>query len=326
MKFYTDIRKRGNTIFHRGYDENGKQFFEKIDYKPTLFLPTQRKTDWKYFYTGQYVEPLIFETMNDAYNTIDKYKSISNMFVAGMDKFEYQFLVENYPNEIQYDFERLRILNFDIEVDSTDGFPQPHNASETITSIAAEIKDEYYVFGYGEYTPKSDNVHYIHCDNEYVLLNKFIDFWRKIQPDIVSGWNSSAFDIPYLYNRITGLLGEDRAKLLSPWQIATKKNVYIKNQSVEIVDLYGIQLLDYLDLYRVFTFKKRESYKLDHISHIELGEKKLSYEDMQNTSELLVSGKNITYDETKDFDDLDEVQKYQKVRDKLIQEKNRRGI
>lgn len=285
MTFYTDIRKKGNNIFHRGY-KDGEQFFEKVKYSPTLFVPTNEPSEWTYFYDGSPMKPMTFETINDAYQTLEKYKNVSNMSLSGMEKFEYQFLVDKYPSEIEYDFNKLRVLNFDIEVDSTDGFPHPQVASETVTAITAEVKNEYYVFGYGEYTPKKDNVHYIKCENEYALLNKFIDFWIKVKPDIVTGWNTDTFDVPYMYNRITNVLGESRAKLLSPWRIAQKKTVYIKNQPSEMIDLFGIEQLDYLNLYRVFTYKKRESYKLDHIASVELGERKLSYEEHQSLSNL----------------------------------------
>lgn len=326
-RFYTDIRKYGNNILHRGYDENGKQFFMKSKFQPTFYIPTKNKNaKHKFFYGGVPMEPIQYETMQEAYENLQQFAGVNNFNVAGMEKFEYQYLVEQYPSEVPYDFDKIRVLNFDIEVDSSQGFPDPQLAQETVISITAECNGKYIVWGFEDYTPKDSNVTYEKCDSEYALLNKFIAFWKAWKPDVVTGWNTDTFDVPYMYNRITNVLGEDRAKLLSPWKVAKKRTVWIKNQPNEMIDLLGVEQLDYLNLYKVFTYKKRESYKLDHISHVELGEKKLSYKEMQNTSKLIMSGDTVTYDETKDLEELDEIQKWQKVRDKLLKERERRGL
>lgn len=292
MKFYTDIRKYGNYIFHRGY-ENGEQFFEKCAFQPTLFVPTNAhkdlngsKTPWRSFYGNRPMVPLTYDTMAEAWEKIEEYKNTPEIQFHGMEKFEYQFLVERYPDHIDYEFDSLTILNFDIEVDSTNGFPEPSQATETVTAITAVVKGHYHIWGLQPYTAKNSNVTYYESETEFQLLNKFLDFWSKISPDVVTGWNTDTFDVPYMYNRLTNVLGERKAKLLSPWKIAKKRTVWIKNQPHEIIDLYGIQQLDYLLLYKVFTYKKQESYKLDNIAHVELGEKKLSYEEHQTLDKL----------------------------------------
>lgn len=312
QKFYTDIRKYGNVIFHRGYDEHGEQFFVKNHFQPKMFIPTKRPSEWKFFYGDVPMEPVHFESMKEAWNEIENMKTIENFTLAGMEKFEYQYLCEQYPDEIDYDFDKLRILNVDIEVDSSDGFPEPALATEEITAITAEVKGQFFVWGTKEYTPKAKNVTYKKCENEYKLLNMFLAFWRDIKPDIVTGWNTDTFDVPYIYNRITNVLGEDRANMMSPWNVAKRRTIWVKNQELGVIDLVGIEQLDYLQLYRVFTYKKRESYKLDFIAHVELGERKLSYSDYQSLNHLYEED----YDKFIEYN-IRDVELIQKLEDKL---------
>jgi DNA polymerase elongation subunit (family B) len=286
--FYTSIRKYGNNIFHRGY-KNGVPFREDVHFKPTLYVPVNKPTDYLSFYDKKYLAPIKYDSMQDAYRAIQEYSNIENIDLHGTEKFEYQFLVEQYPDTVDYDFSQIKILYFDIEVgtdDAESGFPDVSNADQRITAISASINGYFNVFGLQEYNTTQSNVTYHYCENEHKLLNKFLHYWRKEMPDVVTGWNTSTFDLPYLYNRMVIMIGEENAKTLSPFNVVKKKTTQIMKQDYEIIDIFGIELLDYLMLYKFFTFKKRETYKLDFIGHVELGMKKVNYEEEGNLFSL----------------------------------------
>ena len=130
------------------------------------------------------------------------------------------------------------------------------------------------VWGIGDFVNRRDDVAYIKCKNEEDLLYEFITFWEKTQPDIITGWNTEFFDIPYLYNRILNFLGESQVKRLSPWGNVYSRDVYTMGRTHQLIDISGVAHLDYFDLYRKFTYSSQESYRLDHIAFVELGERK----------------------------------------------------
>jgi len=117
-------------------------------------------------------------------------------------------------------------------------------------------------------------VTYIECSDEVHLLKEFLSFWEQQQPDIITGWNTEFFDIPYLCNRITNLFGEDELKRLSPWRSVFSREVFKMGRKHQVFDIQGVSHLDYFDLYRKFTYTAQESYRLDHIAFVELGERK----------------------------------------------------
>jgi len=142
------------------------------------------------------------------------------------------------------------------------------------------------VFGCGDYIKHRDDVHYAKCRDEHDLIRRFIDFWTRFHPDVISGWNIKTFDIPYLVNRITKLLGEDEAKKLSPWNRLSLREAMIMNREHQVYEMLGIATLDYIELYRKFTYSQQESYRLDNIAHVELGEKKLDYSEFETLHQL----------------------------------------
>jgi DNA polymerase elongation subunit (family B) len=101
-----------------------------------------------------------------------------------------------------------------------------------------------------------------------------MNFWVKHYPDAITGWNTEFFDIPFLVNRVTKVLGEDRAKEFSPWGNVSSRSVYSHGRPQQVYDIQGVANLDYLQLYQKFTYTRQESYRLDHIAFVELGEKK----------------------------------------------------
>jgi DNA polymerase elongation subunit (family B) len=168
-----------------------------------------------------------------------------------------------------------RELFFDIEVEVTDGFPEPSKAQNKVTSVAMYTKHDgkyrVYVLGEGQNNIK-DEVDIRFYSTESELLKEFLRYWIKVQPTCVTGWNTNGFDIPYLYNRLSKVLGEEFANALSPIQIVKY------NPNKKMYRIAGVSSLDYMDLYRKFTYTQQSSYRLDHIGTIEVGLGKVEYE------------------------------------------------
>jgi len=173
-----------------------------------------------------------------------------------------------------------KILMFDIEVDSEGGFPNIELADREVTSIALKDKvtDEEYVFildvdeQLDDYKEEVDGVTIYSCHTEEELLSDVLDKWEEISPTIITGWNIDYFDVPYLYKRIIQVLGEDEALRLSPIRMvqwSDRKGLY---------RIAGVSALDYLDLYRKFTYTEQPNYRLDTIGKIEIGLGKVEFE------------------------------------------------
>ena len=271
--FYTNVIQHGNQLLVREYDK-GKRVNRRVSYNPTLFVSTPRKSKWKTL-DGRNIDSVPFKSIRDAKEFINMHQDTPDV-LYGLDSFQYVYIGDQYPDFVNWDINKLLIITLDIEVESENGFPDAQKAEEKLLCITVKNHSNkaIIVWGIGPY--ENDDVMYIECKNELDLVKKFIQFWSKTQPDIVTGWNVQFFDIPYLCNRITRLLGEKEVKKLSPWGIV--KDDTIKNtqfgKAQQKYNLLGISVLYYLDLYRKFTYVRQESYRLDYIAQVELGERK----------------------------------------------------
>ena len=280
-KFYTSAILWGDNVLVRGYDDDGA-FSKKIHYKPKLFVPAKNKSDasWSSI-EGQPLEPIEFDSVTEAKNFIDNYKNVTGFPIYGFSRYEYAWLNEEYRNEVVYDIDRIRVANIDIEVYAGNGFPNVNSASEEITAITLKKDKIFYVFGCNNYEPERQDVKYIHCKNERHLLMAFLDEWERYgAPDILTGWNISFFDIPYLVNRIRQVLDEKECKRLSPWKHINEKTTKFMGKEHILITIVGVAVLDYLEMYKKFTYTQQESYRLDHIAFTELGEKKLDFHEL----------------------------------------------
>jgi len=286
MNFYTNVKATGNDILFRGVDDNGKRFRRREKYSPTLFLPTKEDSKYRTL-NGRKVKSFQPGGIRETRDFIDQYKDVSNYEIYGNDNFAYCFIGDMYPGDVEYDMNKLVIANIDIEVASDEGFPNVETAGSAVISIAVKFNDDFYVFGFDEpedcqieKTLADRDIKYISCEDEDDLLVRFLDCWMEHSPDIVTGWNVSGFDIPYLYNRLERLFNQKIARSLSPWRFASIRRFYAGYGKDQIsVELSGISVLDYLELYKKFTYINRESYRLDYIANVELGESKLSYSE-----------------------------------------------
>lgn len=212
--------------------------------------------------------------------------------VFGYNRFPYTFINDMFPAEVDYDASVIRILNFDIETEWGTGFPDIETADKAITAVTMKCQGRVYVFGLVDYVPHRHDVEYTKCEDEAKLLQNVVRVWRKLDPDILTGWNIEFFDCPYLANRIKRVLGDHQAKRLSPFGIIemtkTKPPGKPEGEGKLGVDIVGISQLDYLALYKKFSFRNHESYRLDYISKEVLGEGKVDFAEYGNLGELYI--------------------------------------
>jgi DNA polymerase elongation subunit (family B) len=284
--FYTSVSRYGKNILMRGI-EKGQRVKKTIPFRPFLFVPSPEESKYKSL-DDQNLAPLEFDSMKEAGDFVRRYEGVENFKVLGQTNFVTQFIAGRYPGEIKFDRSLVNITTIDIEVASDEGFPKPDTALKPVISITVKnsIDNVYTVWGLYDYDQDKapvDKLNYIKCDSEADLLKRFLSHWSSPEnaPDIVTGWNVRFFDIPYLVNRILNVLDEDAVKLLSPWGLIRERTVKLMMSEQTAYNLEGIEQLDYYDLFRKFgySYGTQESYKLDHIASVVLGENKLSYEE-----------------------------------------------
>ena len=292
MAFYTSVNRYGNSILYRGYTDNGTAITDRIKFKPTLFVKSKDPSEWTSF-DGDNIKPVSFADMREAKEFLQTYEEMDNFKAYGTTNYIHQFITEKFPKDIKFNQDNVNVVNFDIEVASDDGFPTPEEAAYPIISIALKSSKStiYQVWGLDHYDPSKTEldldgalIQYHHCDSEEDLLAKFISYWSKNFPDVITGWNTRFFDIPYLVNRIRLLGSEEAVKRLSPWKLINQRNIFKGGRELPGYEIVGIQQADYLELFQKFgySYGAQESYRLDHIAYVVLGEKKLSYEEFGN--------------------------------------------
>ena len=286
-KFYTSVNLRpfSDEILLRGY-ENGQRIQQKVPYKPYLFVPSRNGNSDYTTLSGAKVDKINFDSISEARSFAKRYKDIQGYTVYGLQKYAYSFINDFYPGIIEYDTSAISVVTIDIEVAADEGFPSIEAADKPITAITMRKGDMSLVFGCGNFITDDPNVRYIKCQDEAFLIMRFLDAWRSKQfsPDVVTGWNIETFDIPYMVNRFRKVVG-DFAENLSPWQEIEARSYVKAGREFKVFNLLGIAVLDYLELYRKFM-PMQESYKLDSIAFVELGEKKLDYSEYDSLIDL----------------------------------------
>ena len=287
-EFYTYCWQYGKHVLTRGY-RDGVAFTERDpSFKPKLYVRSPEVSDIKGLY-GENLKPVEFLNAADCREFVQSYDGIGNYPIYGQTDLTYQYLSERYPDEVPFDMSVMNIQSLDIETTTEHGFPDVDNPKEKITLITVVNNNtkEIFTWGEGDWNPESPeidglNVTYESCVDEYELLTKFGTWWFQNTPDIITGWNIEFFDIPYLMNRCARVLGgQDEQKQnkvkngFSPFNMTRKKSVKMMGREHTLYDIKGVAQLDYLDLYKKFTYQVRESYKLDYIAEVELGHKKL---------------------------------------------------
>ena len=310
-KFYTNIFHSGNRIFVREVNNDKRRNF--VDkYSPYLFVPTKNKSDYKTIH-GESVDTMRFSDIKDCKDFVEQYKQVENFNIYGDTDYIIRYIHDKYM-PCNYDVSKVKVVCFDLECEAEYGFPDIEMANEKLICITLHdsIEDIYHVVGTGDYHNDEENVIYYHCRDEMHLVDTFIEVFNEIGPDIVTGWNIDTFDIPYLINRIIRLYDFAHAKKLSPWNIVFERTIRMKGQERQSYKIVGVSTLDYIDLYKKFTYTNQESYSLDNIGFVELGEKKLSYDEFINIKDFYKND----YQKFVDYN-IKDVQLVNKLEDKL---------
>ena len=293
MRFYTNVQMVGDNFLVRGY-ENGRHFATREKFYPTLFVSTKQKTKYKTL-NGEYVEAIEPGTVRESRDFIKKYEGVENFNIYGNERFIYQYISDKYPeDEIKFDVGKIKITTIDIEVASENGFPDVESAAEEILLITLQDYNTKQIrtWGLGPFNNKQENVIYKSFRTEYELLNDFINWWmiEENTPEVITGWNSELYDMPYLCRRLERILGEKLMRRMSPWGLVTEKEIYIAGRRNISYDVGGVTQLDYLNLYKKFTYKAQESYRLDYIASVELGQKKLDHSEFDTFKDFYTKG------------------------------------
>jgi DNA polymerase elongation subunit (family B) len=291
MRFYTNVQLIGNQFLVRGV-ENGKRFETRDEFFPTLFVKSKKDSKYRTL-GGEVVEPINPGTVRDCREFYKKYDDIDGFEIYGNDRYIYQYISEKYPeDEIKFDISKIKLVTLDIEVASEQGFPDVESCSEEILAITIQdyTTKKIVTWGVKPFNNKQSNVTYHHCPSEYELLNHFINYWMVDVPDVVTGWNIQLYDIPYICKRLNRVLGEKLMKRFSNWGLVTEGETYIQGRKHTTFDVGGLTQLDYLDLYKKFTYKAQESYRLDYIAEVELGQKKLDHSEFDTFKDFYTQG------------------------------------
>ena len=293
MRFYTNVQMVGDHFLVRGY-ENGRHFATREKFNPTLFVNANKKTNYKTL-NGDYVEAVKPGSVRECREFIKKYDGVEGFKIYGNERFIYQYISETYPEEeMKFDINKIKLTTLDIEVASENGFPDVESAAEEILLITIQdySTKEIITWGKGPFKLTQGNVYYKQFNNEYDLLNDFINWWmiEENTPEVITGWNSKLYDIPYIVRRLDRVLGEKLMKRMSPWGLVTEEETYISGRKYISYDIGGISQLDYLDLYKKFTYTNQESYRLDHIANVELGQKKLDHSEFDTFKDFYTKG------------------------------------
>ena len=287
MNFYTDVLLLGDDILYRGY-ENGHavQYRERV--RPTLFFVPKDQTKESKHKTldGRYAHPKRFDGARAARETLQQYEGVDGMEVHGYDRFVYQFIADKFKDEIRFDMDLMTIYTIDIEVGCDNGFPSVEECQEEMLCITIKnlVTKEVITWGTREFNPNGTEYRVFWKEQE--MLSDFHQWWTEHTPDIITGWNCNLYDIPYLCRRLERVLGEKWKKSLSPWNRVMEREVFMHGRKHIAYDINGVTVLDYLDLYKKFTYSAQESYRLDHIANVELGQAKIDHSEYENFKEF----------------------------------------
>lgn len=288
--FYTNVARYGKNILVRGY-RDGKPFKEKVQYSPTLFIHTNEESEYRDL-RGNVVKPIKFNDVREASNFLKSYDDVEGMEILGMDDFPFAYISDEFKGEkVEYDRSLIKIGRLDIETEVTvKGKPDPKNVPEIINVITIELNEVYYVFSFNDYVNPNPNrkVVFTKTETEVELLAAFVRFMEQTEFDIITGWYSAGFDVPYLINRIERVLDTSWANRLSPWKYIYKREFYDDKGMLNFdYRISGLTHIDYLELYKKMGFTPQAFYTLDWVCSNEIGRQKHKLENSDIPGHLL---------------------------------------
>ena len=286
-----------NTVtskIHLWEQYNGEDVYTVIPWAPHLYI----KTDKSDIHT---IDGIPVERVN-----FDKYKTYFNHQKNNPNVFEnkcipvIQFLGEQYSGVPDDDIEVPKLLvyyiDIEIEYEKSKGFPEPMKAESPINLISIRNSKTGRTITFGEkpYTGKS-NIIYKHCPTEKKLMSEFFKYMYKHPPDVISGWNVYDFDMQYIINRCGNIFDKRKNmyKLMSPIKMV---KTWVDKLGNDKIDIAGITILDYMEIYKWYTPNNLESYSLDFVSNFELQKGKLDYSEYKDLENLAKEDWNMYVD------------------------------
>ena len=227
MNFYKNVIEHKGKLLIRGV-LNGKDYKEKIDFGPTLYALTQEHSQYKTL-QGQFLKPIEFTNISAA-RRFRKDVATQNSPIYGLERYHYQYIGTEYPEVIEWDKDQIKIFTLDIETTCEGGFPDVENPIEELLCITVKNQSNKQIltWGVGKFVTDRTDVTYVECKNEKQLMFEFMKFWIKNHPDVITGWNTKFFDLPYLMNRIKLIAGDKVANRMSPWNMANREEINVR--------------------------------------------------------------------------------------------------
>ena len=308
MKQYTYIGRHFDTLLVKEV-EGVNRTTSKIDWEPSIFYEAKAGTETGYTNTSG--SPLLekrFGKIKDFNDYLKDWSGTSNKMIYGFRGVEYQYICDSFPDRDNFDHSVFNVMYFDIETERSEeyGYAPSSNPFNPVILITAYLPkgDRSIVWELRDHpTDNQDKTEYRVFDDDISMIKDFFKFMKSNSIDIISGWNTDFYDIPYLCGRLLGQYhfpGQQKPDGMdSEYRVWTDKTSYspfgyIKKKTIignygksqVIYEIPGIESLDYMNLYKKFTYVTRESYSLNHISYCELGEKKVDYSEHKHLQSL----------------------------------------
>jgi len=264
------------------WDEQGNRISYDASYEPYIYLETSGEAE-AYSIFNTKLKKRSFRSSYDRHKYLEG--SVSTRIFENLPPTQ-QYLVDTFNGQNESpEFSKfpLKVYYIDIEIDIAKGdgsFPEPEKADQPVNVITIynSLTEKFYTWGTSPLSKPIENCEYVYCVTERDLFKQFLNFFEKDFPDLLSGFNSADFDIPYIVNRITNILGEDYVKRLSPsGRVYSRDAADRFGRHTTKWSIDGVACIDYLEIYRKFCTTLRENYKLNNIAEIEIGEGKVDF-------------------------------------------------
>ncbi len=280
--FYTNLVLLGDDILYRGYEDGQPVQYREKSHPVLYFVPQSQSKPSKYkTLDGRKAYRKQFDGAREARDTLKQYEGAAGLEVHGYERFIYQHIGQKFPSDIDYDMSKMKIYTIDIEVACENGFPDVEACQEEMLCITIKDFNTKKIITWGTREYNSEHEYRVFW-KEHEMLEDFVNWWAQNTPDIITGWNCNLYDIPYICRRVERILGEKWKKALSPWKMVRDREIIIRGRKNLAYNVVGVNILDYLDLYQKFTYTNQESYRLDHIAHVELDDAKLDHSEYEN--------------------------------------------
>jgi len=278
------VEQKGSVLFVKGKNKNETVLFKTSgsDMDLALYFKCEEhesNTTQKTLY-GDFLKRISFKNIKELQEFKKEFQELE---IWGDFPFPNQYITQKklYENP---DFDSIHVGYLDIEIESERILANPENPLEEINviSVWSSLQNKMFTFCKSS-TPLSNCFTF---ETERELLLAFLKCWKELNLDVVSSWNGEFFDFPYIFYRIRSVLSDKHAQSLSPFNVVQESQVERMGKQQTSIKIFGVIQLDYLDLYKKFTFDPRDNYRLNTIAEAELGEQKLDYSQYNSLKEF----------------------------------------